>query len=86
MTKTKKILIRALAIIVGALVFRPVYQWFEDKRISSFNDWFYMDNPMGYNKPWDFGPTGSIIGTMFIIGIILIIIFAATATTEDEKK
>lgn len=79
-------IIRTLTVIGGVLAFRPIYEWFESRRSSAFNDWFLMDNPMGYNKPWDFGSTGSIIGTMFIIGIVLIFVFAATATTKDEKK
>jgi hypothetical protein len=86
MRKTKKILIRSLAIIGGVLAFRPVYQWFESRRSSAFNDWIMMDNPMGYNKPWDFGTAGSTLGALFIIGMILILVFAFTATTKDEKK
>lgn len=78
--------IRVLAMIGGFLVFKPLYQWFESRRSSAINDWFSMDNPMGYNKPWDFGATGSILGTMFIIGLVLIIVFAVTATKDDEKK
>ena len=86
MKKFLMYVIRVLAIIGGALAFRPVYEWFEDKRIQSFNDWFYMDNPMGYNKPWDFGYTGSIIGTLFILVPIIIVVFAATARKKEDKK
>ena len=78
--------IRVLAIIGAVLAFRPVYQWFEGRRSSAFNDWIMMDNPMGYNKPWDFGAVGSALLALFIIGMILILIFAFTATTKNEKK
>lgn len=78
--------IRVLAMIGGFLVFKPLYQWFESRRSSALNDWFSMDNPMGYNKPWDFGTVGSTLLALFIIGMILILIFAFTATTKNEKK
>lgn len=78
--------LRILAVIGGALAFKPLYEWFEGNRSSAFNDWIMMDNSMGYNKPWDFGSTGSILGTLFIIGLILLIVFGATATDKDEKK
>lgn len=83
---TKKNLIRVLAVIGAILAFKPIYGWLEGNRSSAFNDWIMMDNSMGYNKPWDFGTTGSIFGTIFILGLVLIIVFAATATTKDEKK
>ena len=86
MKKFSMYTIRILAIIGAVLSFKPLYGWFEGNRSSAFNDWIMMDNSMGYNKPWDFGTTGSILGALFIIGIILILIFAVTATTEDEKK
>ena len=85
----KKILMyatRVFAVIGAVLAFRPIYEWFESKRSSAFNHWIMMDNSMGYNKPWDFGTAGSTFGALFIIGMILILIFAFTATTKNEKK
>ena len=41
---------------------------------------------MGYNKPCDFGVVGSVLGALFIIGIILLFVFVVTTTTKEDEK
>ena len=78
--------IRGIAVIAAVLAFKPIYGWLEDDRSSSFNDWLMMDNTMGYNKPCDFGVVGSVLGALFIIGIILLFVFVVTTTTKEDEK
>ena len=73
--------IRIAGIICGILMFRPIYGWMEDNRAESFQRWFAQDNCYWYNRPWDFGPTGS-----FVYATIIVVLFISFVWIFTEKK
>lgn len=79
MTKTKKFLIRALAIIGGAILYTPLYKLTERMENMAFQDHLMMDNPTWYNQPWD----ATVFRTVFFIFLIVGIVFLFTA---DKKQ
>ena len=75
---------RGAAIICGVLLFPLVFEWMEDGRSHRFQRWFMQDNSFGYNRPWDFGSTGSVV--FATLAILAFISFVWILTMDDTEK
>ena len=81
----KTIAIRIAAIICGILLFHPIYKLMEWRRHAAFQGWFMQDNSFGYNRPWDFGSTGSVVIATIIVLILVSFVWLLTTDTTEKK-